>query len=123
MKRCRVLRPLVHHPYGFRRALSEGVPGAAWRGPVRGTAYALAVRPLSLHSDQVYDKMGRLLRPESELMKGAIPMLFLPSQDGQGLTEYALILLFVALAVVLILTLFGEGLGNTYEYISDRLPF
>jgi Flp pilus assembly pilin Flp len=56
-------------------------------------------------------------------MKGAIPMLFLPSQDGQGLTEYALILLFVALAVVLILTLFGEGLGNTYEYISDRLPF
>lgn len=36
---------------------------------------------------------------------------------GQGLLEYALIILLVGLAVILMLTLFGSGVGNMYSSI------
>jgi Flp pilus assembly pilin Flp len=36
---------------------------------------------------------------------------------GQGLAEYGLILVLVAIAVVLIVTLLGEDLTNIYENI------
>jgi Flp pilus assembly pilin Flp len=43
------------------------------------------------------------------------------SQVGQGLVEYALILLFVALAVVLILVVYGTTLGNTFSRITNEI--
>ena len=49
-------------------------------------------------------------------------MLYLTSNDtGQGLVEYALILLFVALAVVLILMVYGSTLGNTFSRITNQI--
>lgn len=44
------------------------------------------------------------------------------NEYGQGLVEYALILLLVALALIIILTLFGQGLGNVYSNLIDNLP-
>ena len=44
-------------------------------------------------------------------------------EEGQGLTEYALILALVALVVVAGLTSFGGGLGNVYQRIIAALPF
>jgi pilus assembly protein Flp/PilA len=45
-------------------------------------------------------------------------MLFIPrNEEGQGLVEYALILVFVAIVVIAVLTLFGEFVGNTYSTI------
>jgi pilus assembly protein Flp/PilA len=41
---------------------------------------------------------------------------------GQGLVEYALILVFVAIVVVAALTLLGPTLGNTYSDIIDMFP-
>ena len=41
---------------------------------------------------------------------------------GQGLVEYALILLLVALALIFVLTVFGQGLGNVYSNLIDNLP-
>ena len=41
---------------------------------------------------------------------------------GQGLVEYSLILLLVALALIIVLTVFGEGLGNVYSNLLDNLP-
>ena len=41
---------------------------------------------------------------------------------GQGLVEYSLILLLVALALIIVLTVFGEGLGNVYSNFLDNLP-
>jgi len=41
---------------------------------------------------------------------------------GQGLVEYSLILLLVALALIFILTVYGEGLGNVYSNLIDNLP-
>lgn len=49
-------------------------------------------------------------------------MLFAPSkQSGQGLVEYALILVLVALVVILALTMFGGSLGVTYSNVIDSI--
>jgi pilus assembly protein Flp/PilA len=37
--------------------------------------------------------------------------------EGQGLVEYALILVLVAVAVIAVLTLFGPALGNVFSNI------
>jgi len=42
-------------------------------------------------------------------------------EDGQGLVEYALILLLIAMAVVGALTLAGTTLNGTYENIADQI--
>jgi Flp pilus assembly pilin Flp len=36
---------------------------------------------------------------------------------GQGLVEYALLILLVGLAVILMLTIFGVGVGNMFSNI------
>jgi pilus assembly protein Flp/PilA len=46
-------------------------------------------------------------------------MLFIPHESGQGLVEYALILILVAIVVVAILTIFGRTLGNAYSGIVN----
>jgi len=43
-------------------------------------------------------------------------------EEGQGLVEYALILLLIAMAVVGALTLVGETLNQTYLDISNAIP-
>jgi pilus assembly protein Flp/PilA len=48
-------------------------------------------------------------------------MLFLPHEEGQGLVEYALILVLVAVVVLVILTLLGPAIGNTFSNIVSRL--
>jgi len=42
-------------------------------------------------------------------------------EEGQGLVEYALIILLVAIAVVTLLTVLGENVGNTFQEISNTL--
>jgi pilus assembly protein Flp/PilA len=49
-------------------------------------------------------------------------MLFLEGERGQGLIEYALILLLVAVAVLAILTLLGPQIGNLYSRIDYCFP-
>lgn len=48
-------------------------------------------------------------------------MLFLPREEGQGLVEYALILVFVALVVIVILVLLGPAVGNMYSNIVSSI--
>jgi Flp pilus assembly pilin Flp len=49
-------------------------------------------------------------------------MLYLNSKEtGQGLVEYAFILLFIALAVVVILMVYGTTLGNTFSRITNQI--
>lgn len=49
-------------------------------------------------------------------------MLYLfQNEEGQGLVEYAFILLFVALAVVFILVTYGTTLGNTFSRITNEI--
>lgn len=49
-------------------------------------------------------------------------MLFAPSERGQGLVEYAIIIAFVAIVVIIAVGLFGTKVGNTFSTIVDSLP-
>lgn len=48
-------------------------------------------------------------------------MLFLPREDGQGLVEYALILVFVAIVVFGSLSLFGDTVADMFVRITQAL--
>ena len=48
-------------------------------------------------------------------------MLFIPRETGQGLVEYALILVMVAIVVIVILTLVGPEVGNIFSNIVTHL--
>ncbi|NCF69871.1 MAG: Flp family type IVb pilin [Chloroflexi bacterium] len=48
-------------------------------------------------------------------------MLFLNREDGQGLVEYALILVLVAIVVIAILTLLGPAIGDVFSQIMNAL--
>lgn len=50
-----------------------------------------------------------------------ILMHYLFFEEGQGLVEYALLLLLVALAVLITLTLLGTQLGNLFSQIAACL--
>lgn len=45
-------------------------------------------------------------------------MLFLNRESGQGLAEYALLITFIALALVLILAVFGQELQVLFGHIA-----
>ena len=44
-------------------------------------------------------------------------MLYMPREEGQGLVEYALILVLVAIAVIVILALLGPTVGNMFSNV------
>jgi pilus assembly protein Flp/PilA len=48
-------------------------------------------------------------------------MLFVPREEGQGLVEYALILVLVAVVVIVILTILGPQIGNVFSQIVTAL--
>jgi len=48
-------------------------------------------------------------------------MLFLTHEDGQGLVEYALILVLVAIVVIAILAILGPQIGEVFSQIVDAL--
>jgi pilus assembly protein Flp/PilA len=48
-------------------------------------------------------------------------MLFAPKEKGQGLVEYALILVLVAVVVIAVLTLLGPIIGNVFSDIIEGL--
>ncbi len=47
--------------------------------------------------------------------------MYLPHEEGQGLVEYALLLLLVALVVLAILTLLGPQIANVFSRVTDML--
>jgi pilus assembly protein Flp/PilA len=48
-------------------------------------------------------------------------MLFAPKEKGQGLVEYALILVLVAIVVIAVLMLLGPIIGNVFSTINSSL--
>jgi len=47
-------------------------------------------------------------------------MLFLHREEGQGLVEYALILVLIAIVVVAVVTLLGPTVGNVFTQIVNE---
>ena len=46
-------------------------------------------------------------------------MLFAPKEKGQGLVEYAIIIVFVAIVVIAIMRVMGPSVGNVFSSIND----
>ena len=49
-------------------------------------------------------------------------MLFAPSEKGQGLVEYAIILVFVAIVVIIVMRILGPKIGNVFSTVNSSLP-
>ncbi|MDY6876857.1 MAG: Flp family type IVb pilin [Chloroflexota bacterium] len=48
-------------------------------------------------------------------------MLFLPREEGQGMVEYALILVLVAIVVIVVLALLGPAIGDIFSNIINAI--
>jgi pilus assembly protein Flp/PilA len=48
-------------------------------------------------------------------------MLFSTKEQGQGLVEYAIILVLVAIVVIAVVRLLGPEIGNTFSSINSSL--
>ena len=48
-------------------------------------------------------------------------MLYLPREEGQGLVEYALILVLIAVVVIAVLTLLGGQIQGVFQSNADQL--
>ena len=44
------------------------------------------------------------------------------TDNGQGLVEYSLILLLVAILLIVILSIYGTELADVYSNIIDNIP-
>jgi pilus assembly protein Flp/PilA len=50
-------------------------------------------------------------------------VLFLAAEEGQGLMEYGLILVLIAIVVFVVLALLGPEIGDLFSTAVDELPF
>ena len=48
-------------------------------------------------------------------------MLFSPKEKGQGLVEYALILVLIAIVVIVAMRVLGTKVSNTFQSINSNL--
>ncbi len=48
-------------------------------------------------------------------------MLYMSREEGQGLVEYALILVLVAVVVIAILTILGPAVGGVFSSIAGNI--
>jgi pilus assembly protein Flp/PilA len=48
-------------------------------------------------------------------------MLYAPKEKGQGLVEYALILVLVAVVVIVILAVLGPAIGKVLSNVNDAI--
>ncbi len=47
--------------------------------------------------------------------------MYLPREEGQGLVEYALILVLVALVVIAVLMILGPQIANVFSKLTNGL--
>lgn len=48
-------------------------------------------------------------------------MLYMPREEGQGLVEYALILVLIAIVVIVVLGLLGTQISTIFSQITSGL--
>ena len=58
---------------------------------------------------------------EGSFYEREIKMLTFTNNKGQGLVEYALILVLVAVVVIVILALLGPAVGNVFSKIVSKI--
>ena len=68
--------------------------------------------------------MARLVSTYSQLREAArrhLERVLSGGQEGQGMVEYGLILVLIAVVVVLILSTVGKRLNNAFSNVSNAL--
>ena len=48
-------------------------------------------------------------------------MLFYPQEKGQGLVEYAIIMVLVAVVVIAVVRMLGPKIGNVFSSVNSSL--
>ncbi|RLC73879.1 MAG: pilus assembly protein [Chloroflexi bacterium] len=48
-------------------------------------------------------------------------MMYLPREEGQGMVEYALILVLVAIVVIVVLRLLGPAIADVFSNIMQAI--
>jgi len=48
-------------------------------------------------------------------------MIYAPAEDGQGLVEYAVILMLIAIVVIAIVAIFGTQVSSLYSRITSSV--
>jgi Flp pilus assembly pilin Flp len=51
------------------------------------------------------------------LRGGGSYMLYAPGEDGQGMTEFGVIIMLVAMVVIILLILMGPSIGNMFSNV------
>ena len=69
----------------------------------------------------LYLALGNSLPANCKKKEVKTKMLFIPREKGQGLVEYALILVLVAVVVIVILALLGPAIGNVFSNIIANI--
>ncbi len=59
--------------------------------------------------------------PRNHKRKEEKAMLFSPKEKGQGMVEYALIIVLIAIVVIVVLTILGTQISQVFSQISSAL--
>jgi pilus assembly protein Flp/PilA len=54
-------------------------------------------------------------------VQGVLIVLYMPREEGQGLVEYALILVLVSIVVIVILAVLGPVIGGVFSNVVRTL--
>jgi len=49
-------------------------------------------------------------------------MIYAPREAGQGLVEYAIIIMLIALVLIMAVTLFGTQVSSLYSEVIEQWP-
>ena len=49
-------------------------------------------------------------------------MIYAPVEEGQGLVEYAVIIMLIAIVLIAIVAIFGTQVSTLYSQISSAVP-
>jgi pilus assembly protein Flp/PilA len=58
---------------------------------------------------------------QSMLQKGTM-MIYAPAEDGQGLVEYAVILMLIAIVLIVIVAIFGSQVSTMFSQVTSAIP-
>ena len=73
--------------------------------------------PIAVSACLLYNR-GRL---KAKFEGREVKKMYLPREEGQGLVEYALILVLVAIVVIAILALLGPQIANIFSKVTSGL--
>ena len=79
----------------------------------------VAATPEPIPDDEALRTVKRIAAEIEAALMNRRDMIYLPSEHGQGIVEYALILVLVAIVVIAILLILGPQIANIFSRITN----